>query len=333
MKNYVGDTLQVRGAEQYVLKGGKGEGMNFLYVRNGLGLEAWISLDRCGDLSRVIFKGNNMGYFSPCGYVAPQYYDKDGLGFLKSFTAGFCTTCGLTNIGSPCVDEGEELPQHGTISNVPAILNSVVEENDSLAITLTVKDCRIFSHKLVLTRKYIFSYTANTIEMKDTVTNEGDKAAPYLILYHCNMGYPLLSENSRVVVPNNKIWARSEHSAALLDESFNMEKPTAEYEECCYYYDICEKGGIAKAGVFNKDINSGMVMSFNKKELPWFIEWKMMGKKDYALGLEPANCELSGRASLRENGTLKFIEPENKATQNLTFAFCEGENEFDNKLN
>ena len=332
MKNYVGDTLQVRGAEQYVLKGGKGEGMNFLYVRNGLGLESWISLDRCADLSRVIFKGNNMGYFSPCGYVAPQYYDKDGLGFLKSFTAGFCTTCGLTNIGSPCVDEGEELPQHGTISNTPATLDSIIEENDSLAITLTVKDCRIFSHKLVLKRKYVFSYTDNTIEMKDTITNEGDQKAPYLILYHCNMGYPLLSENSKVVIPNNKIWARSQHSEELIDESFKMEKPTTAYEECCYYYDICEKDGIAKAGIFNPDIESGMVMSFNKEQLPWFIEWKMMGKKDYALGLEPASCELCGRAALREQGTLQFLESEESVQNNLKFAFLSGETEFNSNL-
>ena len=78
MKNHIGNSLQIRGAEKYTLEGGKGDGMHFLFVRNGLGLEAWISLDRAGDLSRVSFDGQNMGYFSPCGYVAPQYYDGVG---------------------------------------------------------------------------------------------------------------------------------------------------------------------------------------------------------------------------------------------------------------
>ena len=53
MKNYIGNPLQIKGAEQYILQNGKGNGMKFLYVRNGLGLEAWISLDRAGDVSRV----------------------------------------------------------------------------------------------------------------------------------------------------------------------------------------------------------------------------------------------------------------------------------------
>ena len=34
-----------------------------------------------------------------------------------------------------------------------------------------------------------------------------------------------------------------------------------------------------------------------------------MGSGDYALGLEPANCRVGGRASEREAGRLKFIEP------------------------
>ena len=61
-----------------------------------------------------------MGYFSPAGYVAPAYYQDWGTNFLKSFTAGFLTTCGLTAVGNPCLDAGEALPLHGTISNVPA---------------------------------------------------------------------------------------------------------------------------------------------------------------------------------------------------------------------
>jgi len=96
MNYYVGHPLQVRGAEQYVLKGGKGDGMNFLYARNGLGLEIWISADRCADVARVTFNGKNMSYTSPCGQVAPAYYDRTGLNFLKSFNAGFLPPAVLT---------------------------------------------------------------------------------------------------------------------------------------------------------------------------------------------------------------------------------------------
>ena len=185
MNCYIGNPLQIRGAEKYILQNGKGDGMHFLNIRNGLGLEAWISLDRAGDVSRLCFNGSNMGYFAPCGYVSPMYYDQKGVGFLKSFTAGFFTTCGLTAVGSPCVDEGEDLPLHGTISHIPADLVSIEETKKTLTIKLRIVDAQIFCRKLVMHRNYTFSYTENTFSVEDTVVNEADTVSPYMILYHC----------------------------------------------------------------------------------------------------------------------------------------------------
>ena len=328
MKEYIGNPLQTRGAEQYVLQYGKGDGMHFLYIRNGLGLEVWMSLDRAGDISRVSFKGDNMGYFSPCGYVAPQYYDREGLGFLKSFTAGFFTTCGLSTIGAPCVDNGEELPLHGTISHIPAMLNGIEESEETLKVSLTVTDAQIFGRKFVMKRIYTFSYTENTFSVSDTVTNEGDAASPYMIMYHCNMGYPLLTEKSIVKIPNEGVTPRDEEAAKYLDSALNMEKPQSGFSERCYYYDVKQNNGIAKAGIFNPDIKKGVIISYDKTTLPCFVEWKMMGKRDYVLGLEPASNFADGRNILRDNGTLKFLEPNESITTAVSFHFEDNMGQF-----
>ena len=332
MKEYIGNPLQIRGAESYTLNNGKGNGMHFLYIRNGLGLEMWISLDRAGDVSRVSFKGDNMGYFSPCGYVAPAFYDGVGAGFLKSFTAGFFTTCGLTAVGSPCTDDGEQLPLHGTISHIPAELCAMEETEKELIIKLKIRDTTIFGRKLVMNRVYNISYTENSFTVSDTVTNEADTESPYMILYHCNMGYPLLCENSLVKIPNNGVLPRNEHAKELINTALQMEKPQSGYEECCYYYDVKENGNIAKVGIFNGDINKGLVMEYDKKALPCFTEWKMMGKTDYVLGLEPGNCTPDGRNVLRENKTLKFLKPEQSATTCVKFTFVNEINKFEGEF-
>ena len=329
MKKYLGNPLQIRGAERYTLEGGKGNGMHFIYVRNGCGLEAWISLDRAGDLSRVTFKGENMGYFSPCGYVSPQYYDGNGIGFLKSFTAGFFTTCGLTTIGNPSTDEGEDLPLHGTISNIPAEDAAIYESNEGLEIVITVKDCTFTAQKLVLKRKYFFSYTESSISVNDTVTNEGINTSPFAILYHCNMAYPLLSENSIIKIPNNSIKGRNDYAQKLIDTALVAEKPQANSDERCYYFDVKETEGIASAGIYNNDIEKGVIISYDKKSLPYFTEWQMFDEIKYVLGLEPGNCALEGRKALRENKTLKFIEPDEAKTTSLTFRFVDNKTEFD----
>ena len=318
MENYIGNPLQIRGAEQYILQNGKGDGMHFIYVRNGLGLECFISLDRAGDISRVIYKGDNFGYFAPCGYVAPQYYDNKGAGFLKSFTAGFFTTCGLTAVGSPCVDDGEELPLHGTVSHIPAVLNSIEETDDGLSVLLTVTDAAIFNRKLVMKRRYTFSYTDNTFTVSDTVTNKADTKSPFMIMYHCNMGYPLLGENSIVKIPNNSVIARDAEAEAYIDSALVMEKPQSSFKERCYYYNVT-----GDVSIFNPDINKGLVMSYDKSTLPFFTEWKMMGKTDYVLGLEPGNCTPDGRDVMRKNGTLRNLDPDESETTAVTFKFVE----------
>ncbi len=332
MKNYIGNPLQTRGAERYILEGGKGDGMHFIYIRNGKGLDVWISLDRAGDISRLNFLGDNIGYFSPCGYVAPQYYDAVGTGFLKSFTAGFFTTCGLTAVGSPCTDDGEELPLHGTVSHIPAQLSAIEESNEGLTVKLTVTDAVLFGRKLVMNRCYYFSYSENYFTVTDTVTNDGDTESPYSLLYHCNIGWPLLSENSIVRIPNDKLSPRNDHSKAFIDTALQMEKPQTGYQECCYYYDVLEKDDHAHAGIYNGDIGKGLVMCYDKSTLPYFTEWKMMGKRDYVLGLEPGNCTPDGRDFLRKNGMLKFLQPEESCTTSIMFKFVTDKKDYENSF-
>ncbi len=320
MNKYVGCESQIYGVLEMRLTGGKGDGMRMLNVRNAKGLEFWISLDRCGDISRLSVKGDNMGYFSPCGYVSPKYYDNRGAGFLKSFTAGFFTTCGFNGVGTPCIDDGEEIPLHGTISNTPCENFCHFIENDEIHIKLTVRDAAIFDRKLILEREYICPINENKIFLKDRIKNIGSSKYPIEVLYHCNMGYPLLSENAEVIVPSTEVTPRNEHAREGIDKWNIMEKPQGDYEEMCYYHKV---SGKVTASIFNPDINKGVSISFDTKELPYFTEWKMMGEYDYVLGLEPGNCTPDGRDVMRKNGTLEFLEKDGEKVHNIVFDFVE----------
>lgn len=144
---------------------------------------------------------------------SPKYYDNVGTGFLKSFTAGFFTTCGLNAVGSPCTDDGEELPLHGSISNTPCENIYSFTENGEIHIKAVIRDASLFASKLILEREYICPLFGDTIMLKDTVRNTGSSVTPVEILYHCNMGYPLLSENSEVIIPSVQVTPRNEHAA------------------------------------------------------------------------------------------------------------------------
>lgn len=312
---YIGHNSQLCGVEEVRLLGGKGDGMHLLQLRNATGMEMTICPERCADIYRLIFKGDNMGYFSPSGYVAPTYYDEYGVGFLKSFTAGFLTTCGLASVGSPCTDQGEVLPLHGTIGNTPCERIWWDEDEENIYIHAIINDSRIFSRKLVLKRTITCGKNINTFRITDTAENQGDSTAPLMILYHMNMGYPLLSETSVVEIPSTFVNPRNEHASKHLESWDKMLPPTPGFEEQCYFHSFAEEG---KASIYNPDINKGLTISFDSKKLNYFTEWKMMGYRDYVLGLEPGNCHPDGRDLMRKEGKLKFIQPSESITYEVT---------------
>lgn len=317
---YIGHESQLCGVEEVRLIGGKGDSMRLLQIRNAAGLEMTISADRCADISRLIFKGDNMGYFSPNGYVAPAYYDQPGAGFLKSFTAGFLTTCGLTAVGSPCTDEGEALPLHGTIGNTPCERIWWDQDEENIYIHAYVNDSGIFGRKLYLKRTITCGKHINAFMITDTIENQGDTASPVMLLYHMNMGYPLLSENAVVEIPSVSVKPRNDHAAKDLDTWHKMLPPTPGFEEQCYFHSFEGEG---KASIYNPDIHKGLTISFDPKSLDYFTEWKMMGYRDYVLGLEPGNCHPDGRDVMRREGKLKFLQPGEAITYGVTVTLYE----------
>ena len=307
MNPYIGHASQLYGIEEHRLVGGKGDGMRLLQVWNGKGLEMTVSLDRCADISRVTIGGMNVGYMSPCGYVAPAFYQPTGADWLKSFTAGFLTTCGLEGAGSPCVDEGESVPLHGSIANTPAEHAYWYEDKDALVINALIRDEVIFGRKFQLKRQICVSTLENTFRITDTVVNTGDKVQPLEVLYHMNMGYPLLDEDSVVCVPYSKVKGRDEHAAEDIDNCLKMEKPQAGYQEECFYFEFSDNKGFAS--IYQPKHNKGLSIEFDTEQLNCFTEWKMMGQRDYVLGLEPGNCYPDGRDVMRNKGLLKFLNP------------------------
>ena len=317
MNKYIGHPSQVSGVEEIILAKGKGKGMTLLEIRNGKGLCITLCPDRCMDIARISFKGDNVGYFAPCGYVAPAYYDNKEDGFLKSFYAGFMTTCGFTNAGPVREDNGETTVMHGNISNTPCESYCYFETEEEIAVKGIIRDASLFGKSYLLTREYKISKTDNSFTINDEVQNIGNCIVPCMILYHINIGYPMLSENSNVFIPCNSFRSRDEQAKKFEDVRLVMEKPQAGYEECCYYYDVKAVDNIASVGIFNPDIEKGVKISYNKSTLDCFTQWKMMGEHEYVLGLEPSNCTVDGRDVNRKNGLLKELKPKEKYNTSL----------------
>lgn len=326
MNPYIGHDSQLCGVEEHRLVGGKGDGLRLYEVHNAVGLDLTVTPDRNCDITRLRYRGINLSYFSPCGYVAPAFYDSIGTNWLQSFTAGFLTTCGLNNVGVPNCDNGEDLPLHGTVGNTPSEHSWWVENENDFELHAIVKDETIFGRKLRLHRVICIEKQKAAFTVTDTVENTGSETTPVEILYHMNMGYPLLSEHAELFIPSAEVTPRNARAAEDLDTWNVILPPQTAFEEQCYFHRF-EKNGLA--AIFNPDIETGLVMRFDAASLNHFTEWKMMGTRDYVLGLEPGNCHPDGRSKMRAEGALKFLKQNDRVTYRVALTLLDNREQFD----
>ena len=122
-----------------------------------------------------------------------------------------------------------------------------------------------------------------------------------------NIGYPLLNEHTKLAVSSERVLPRDDEAAKDLDTWDKMLSPVPNFQEQCYYHEFESSSPCAK--VWNSDAGVGLAIRWDKTQFPYMTEWKMMGERDYVLGLEPCTNKLEGRAKLRKEGALQFVKP------------------------
>jgi hypothetical protein len=311
---YVGDVSQIADAKEAVMTSGKADGVRVIDVKTGSGLTFSVIPSRGLDIAWAEFKGIPIAFISKTGMVSPAYFEKDGLGFLRGFYCGLLTTCGLTYMGAPCVDEGEELGLHGRISNIPA-QNVCVDkdwEGDDYIIRIRgkVQQSCVFKENLVLAREITVKMGGKSISVKDSVKNCGFSEQPFMLLYHCNFGYPIVSESTILVEPKVRVVPRDDEAKEGISDYMKFQKPTPNYTEQVFYHDIeALENNKAYACLYNEEIGLGAYVKFDRKQFRHFGQWKMMGEGDYVVGLEPATWLPEGRSEARKHGELDMIQP------------------------
>ncbi|MCL2099498.1 MAG: aldose 1-epimerase family protein [Oscillospiraceae bacterium] len=322
---YIGSSAQLFSVKNYILTGGRADGTRAVDIINGKGLFMTILPDRCMDIYQLIYKDTNINYISPSGVVHPGYYDNRKLEFLRGFYAGFLTTCGLETICAPSEDEGEELGLHGRIGNTPAdnFYTVINEENTAsgeaeIIVAGVMNQARLFGDKYSLTREIKIYTHENKFEIRDTVKNTGFSKAPHQILYHLNYGYPFLDEHIVLELPSEKVEPVDEHAARDTESWRIFPPPQKDMREQCYYHKLqTDKQGYAQYSLYNPNLKKRVTVKYDAGTLDYFIQWKMPGEGDYVLGLEPGNCKGGGRKQAREEGILKFLEPQAEVKYHL----------------
>ena len=332
----VGHLSQVFGVQRYLLREGGADGVDALEVGTGGGLRFQVLPGRGMDLGWLEYRGVPLAFVGKGGVAHAHLYDPHEAGWLKTFCGGFLVTCGLTHAGIPEVDQGEHLGLHGRISHLPAeeVHASTYWDGDNPFIRLSgkVRESSLHSENLVLAREIITGGGARGFQIVDTISNEGFAPTPLMFIHHFNLGFPLISQDSRLLAPivRTEPWEATPEAARSIDHCCELEAPTPDKEDAVFFHDLAaDDQGMTCIGVINSRLGLGIKIRYSKDQFPLLSQAKIMKPQDYFLALEPGNCTPEGRARMREKGQLRLLGPQEELRFSVTVDVVDGAEEIE----
>jgi len=331
----IGDISQVGGLRRYEMLDGRSKGVEAVEVKTGSGFSFTVLPGRGLDIAWGEHKGTNLTHITKNGVIGHEYYDKEGLEWLRTFFGGILTTCGLSNVGWPSAEKNEffgfdqSFGLHDRLNVTPAENLSVKQswEKDKFKMNISgaMKETCFKGENLTLARELTAVLGENKFRICDRVENGTAISMPIMLLYHFNFGYPLLDKGTKLIINSEAIIPEDETAKKGLKKYADYGALSRSYPDQVFHHNVnAAKAGACKVAIINQKLKLGVYIAYNKKQLPYFAQWKVLKGGDYITGLEPANCYAEGRIAAKKNNRLEMLGSGKVKEIDIEYGIIEG---------
>ena len=231
------------------------------------------------------------------------------------------STCGLDQVQLGGTDDAtvfnyphratETYGLHGRYTGLPARLagyGATWSGNECvLWAEAEVLQAAVFGEQLLLNRRIEADLGGTSVRIADTVTNVGATACPHMLLYHCNVGFPVVDDGAEIAYPAPAGICVSEASSP---DYRQLAGPEPAFVEECYEHDMVpDAAGYVTAAVLNPAAGLGVYQRYRKDQLPHHVTWRQLGSGTYVVAMEPGTNRDAGRFDARERGELIHLAP------------------------
>ena len=327
----VGDFSQLFGVELLSHCDGRERALRMLRFRTGSGLSFDVMVDRAMDLGGMTFRGIPIGWHSPTGFRNPWLHEvdaEDGLGWLRSFS-GMMNSCGLDHIMGATEDTSEHYcypdrarvfhTLHGRISYQPARLTGYGERWDDDRCYLyaegEIRQAAMYGENLILERRIEVEVGTDTVTFYDRVRNLGFYSTPHALLYHINLGWPVIDKETRLVAPIQSTPFRVHDPQATDIGPIEQADPQSRFFQQVYEHQVvAEDDGTARAALINDgfqtpagEIGVALEIAYDGRAMPALFQWQNLQEGNYVVAIEPATVHGGSRSDWKERGELQIL--------------------------
>lgn len=322
------------GVHTTLLSAGRREGIRLVELTAG-DTRVIVLPDRGLGIWKMFAGDVELGWQSPVkGPVHPSFVplaEPSGLGWLDGFDE-LVARCGLVSNGAPDFDAHGRLTYglHGRIANLPAHDVSVSLDEDAGTVTLSgaVDETRFLFHALRMETTLVVEASRPRIAWTDTVTNLSDRPATMQLLYHVNLGPPLLGVGAELVAAVEELAPRDPHAATDIPAWNRYTAPRPGHAEQVHFAKLrAAVDGTVTAMLVSPEGSSGAVLSWQAATLPWFTLWKNLGgeRDGYVTGLEPSANIPNRRSFEEQHGRVVTLAPGASIAFDLALELVKGE--------
>ncbi len=304
-----------------VVADGPATGSRALDLRALGGVDLRLLPDRGLDVAGAWYRGLPLHWLSAVGETGPLSAPRDE-DWASAFGGGLVVTCGLRNVGVP--SEGHGL--HGAFSHQRARIlaaGHVDDDGPALRVRGLVSEGAALGPALEVERTWTTWLGVGRIRLDDVTTNRGATAEPAPLLYHVNVGPALWSPGSRVDVERRLRTLPRDDDAAAGEPWGEAPRPTAAPERVWEHEFAADEEGRGTVVLRSPTRGLALRLRWDAGTLPRLHQWVHAAPGVYALGLEPANCSVRGRAHDRAEGRLPTLAPGERRRTSLEIAVVE----------
>jgi hypothetical protein len=252
-----------------------------------------------------------------------------GQTWLRQFNGGLLTTCGLTHSGPPethpITDGGRGI--HGLYSRLSAheiaVRGGWHGNEYIMELFGAVCEGTLFGEQLRLERVYRLRLGQPVIEWQDRVTNLGDQPSPLMVLYHINLGYPLIQAGTEFTSTYHAVHPRDNAAWAGMEHWPTYDEPQPRYAEQVFFHHVkADQHGQTVAALLNG--SWGLRFAWDTHTLPYLTQWKNTRRGIYVNGIEPGNCIPEGQVAARDSGRLIMLNPGETHSFGCTLTVLDG---------
>ncbi len=295
------------------------DGQRIIHAHNAAGLSLSFLPDRGLDIWQAHYRGIPLTWLSAGSPHKADY----GQSWLGQFNGGLLTTCGLSNVGPPETDDlsGERQDIHGNFTRLSAHDVNISVTWEGAALTGTLFEGQLFGTQWRVERRFHLAFDQARLDIQDLVVNISDQPAPLMLLYHINVGYPLVRDGAKLTTASAQVLPRDAAAEQGIASWADYARAAPNMQEQVFFHHLRHTDFLTDIALTQDDF--GVALQWDTRHLPCFTQWKNTRQGIYVSGIEPGNCIPEGKNAARRADRLDMVNAGDGRTFGWTLRILE----------